>query len=574
MTKLHYHFGWKQANTQQIHITFEIHEHQGDELQLELSAWRPGRYEIANFAKNIYSIEATDADGNALSISKTTKDSWLVKTPGIRSIKVNYVYYAAVLNAGSSYLDADQLYVNPVNCCLYIPQRAQETCQIHLHIPQDYKVAIDLPSADKKFSYTCESFDRLADAPFIASKSLQHTQFETDGHTFHVWFQGYVKPDFEVLTRDFKAFASEQLKTMGNLPGKEYHFMFQILPTFFYHGVEHTYSTVCALGPGKSVFKAPMYDELLGVSSHELFHAWNVKTIRPAEMHPYNFKDENYSRLGWVYEGITTWYGDQFLLRSGVFDFNRFSKTFNEKLKRHFSSYGRFNMSVADSSFDTWLDGYDAGIPNRKTSIYTEGSLIAFILDSRLREFSNDEVSLDDLMRLLYADAKKGKSYSNEQLIAHLDSLAALNHAEFFQKYIHGTDSLEPLIRHGLNRLGLDIEDYKPFTNIEHAFGFRVKDGSANTEITLVAPGSPAEAAGLSVGNQLVAINNRRYDSDLYGDESEVFIQLFSNEELKEITMQNSGDLWFGSRRLILLQDVSLEQKASFKAWSKVEFPN
>jgi predicted metalloprotease with PDZ domain len=574
MTKLHYHFGWKQANTQQINITFEIQDHQADELQLELSAWRPGRYEIANFAKNIYSIEATDEQGNELEISKTSKDSWLVKTPGIDSIKVNYVYYAAILNAGSTYLDSDQLYVNPVNCCLFVPQRAQEACQVHLQIPLDFQVAIDLPSADKKFSYECESFDRLADTPFIASRSLQHTQFQTDDHTFHVWFQGYVNPDFDTLTHDFKAFASEQLKTMGDLPGKEYHFMFQILPTFFYHGVEHTYSTVCALGPGKSVFKAPMYDELLGVSSHELFHAWNVKTIRPVELHPYNFKRENYSSLGWVYEGITTWYGDHFLLRSGVFDFDRFSKTFNEKLKRHFTNYGRFNMSVADSSYDTWLDGYEAGIPNRKTSIYTEGSLIAFILDSRLREHSNDAISLDDLMRLLYADAKAGKSYSNEQLIAHLDSLAPLNHAEFFTKYVHGTENFEPLIRQGLNRLGLDIENYMPFTGIEHAFGFRLKDGASNKEVLLVAPGSPAELSGLSTGDQMLAINNRRYDADLYDGESDVSIHFFSNEVLKEIKMKNEQSMWFGSRRLKFLEEVSKEQKSAFKAWSKTEFPH
>lgn len=574
MTKLHYYFGWKQANTQQIHISFEIHDHQSDELRLELSAWRPGRYEIANFAKNIYSIEATDNEGNQLSISKTSKDSWLVKTPGINSIKVNYVYYAAILNAGSTYLDADQLYVNPVNCCLYIPERAQEACQLHLQIPDDYKVAIDLPSADKKFSYTCESFDRLADAPFIASKSLQHKQFETDEHTFHVWFQGYVNPDFEMLTRDFKAFASEQLKTMGNLPGREYHFMFQILPTFFYHGVEHTYSTVCALGPGKSVFKAPMYDELLGVSSHELFHAWNVKTIRPVEMHPYNFKNENYSRLGWVYEGITTWYGDQFLLRSGVFDFNRYSKTFNEKLKRHFINYGRFNMSVADSSFDTWLDGYDAGIPNRKTSIYTEGSLIAFILDSRLRAYSHDQVSLDDLMRLLYADAKNGKAYSNEQLISHLDALAPLNHADFFRNYIHGTGNLEPLILEALNRLGLDMEEYRPFSSVEHDFGFRLKDGNAQTEVLLVAPFSPAERAGLQTGDHLLAMNHRRYDAELYSGDSELTLHVFSNEVLKEMQMKKTGNTWFGSRRLKVLQNASVAQKTAFTSWAKIEFPN
>jgi predicted metalloprotease with PDZ domain len=573
MINLFYTFGWTQANTQQIHISFEIRGNTKDELQLDLAAWRPGRYEIANFAKNILSVEATDDSGKQLEILKTTKDSWIVKTPDVQTIRIKSIYYAAVLNAGSTYLDEEQLYVNPVNCCFFIPDRANEACQITLDIPSDYKVAIDLPSADVKFSYLSESFDRLADAPFIASKSLQHESFETMNHIFHLWFQGYVKPDFDLLIKDFKAFAEEQLQTMGKLPGKEYHFMFQILPTHFYHGVEHTYSTVCALGPGKSVFKAPLYDELLGVSSHELFHAWNVKTIRPKEMSPYNFKGENYSRLGWVYEGITTWYGDQFLLRSGVFDFTRYTKTFNEKLKRHFINYGRHNLSVADSSFDTWLDGYDTGIPHRKTSIYTEGSLIAFILDSRIRAYTKDSKSLDNLMQTLYADAKNGKSYSNEQLIEALDSLAPIDHAAFFASYIHGIADYEPLILEGLNRIGLDIELAKPFTAIEHAFGFRLKDSSASAEVLLVAPGSPAEKAGLSTGDQLVALNNRRFDVDLYEAEETVTIHVFSNEVIKVMLMQVDGNVWFVSRRLLINKNASASQKTAFKAWSKHELP-
>ena len=573
MTKLSYTFGWKQANTQQIHISFDVQGHTKDELHLELPAWRPGRYEIANFAKNILSVEATDDAGNELKIFKTSKDSWIVKTPGVHSIRIKSIYYAAILNAGSTYLDEEQLYVNPVNCCFFIPDRANEACQIILNISDDCRVAIDLPPADGKFSYSCESFDRLADTPFIASKSLQHKSFEILDHVFHLWFQGYIKPDFDLLINDFKAFANEQLLTMGKLPGKEFHFMFQILPKPFYHGVEHTYSTVCALGPGKSVFKAPLYDEFLGVSSHELFHAWNVKTIRPVEMQPYNFKNENYSRLGWVYEGITTWYGDQFLLRSGVFDFSQFSKTFNEKLKRHFINYGRHNLSVADSSFDTWLDGYDAGIPNRKTSIYTEGSLLAFILDSRIREYTHDAKSLDNVMQLLYADANEGKAYSNESLINVLDSIAPLDHAKFFSNYIHGTSDFEPLIREGLNRIGLHIELTKPFTAIEHAFGFRVKDSSSTSEILLVAPSSPAEKAGLSTGDELITLNNRRYDADLYEGDETVAIHVFSNEVMKVILMQSDGAVWFGSRRLVVNKNASASQQAAYKAWSKHELP-
>jgi predicted metalloprotease with PDZ domain len=177
--------------------------------------------------------------------------------------------------------------------------------------------------------------------------------------------------------------------------------------------VEHTNSTVIALGPSYGVMNNKGYEDLLGVSSHELFHAWNIKTIRPVEMMPYDYSRENYSRLGYVAEGVTTYYGDVMLLRSGVFTEEQYLKTFNELLEKHFNNFGRLNLSVADSSFDTWLDGYKQGVPGRKASIYTEGALCAFMLDIIIRKNSNNKRSLDDLMRLLYEEfGKKQRGYS------------------------------------------------------------------------------------------------------------------------------------------------------------------
>jgi predicted metalloprotease with PDZ domain len=163
------------------------------------------------------------------------------------------------------------------------------------------------------------------------------------------------------------------------------------------------------LGPGNEFVNKDWYDEFLGISSHELFHTWNIKSIRPVEMMPYDYSKENYSRLGFVAEGVTTYYGDFLLYRSGVFSDADYFKTFNEQLQKHFDNFGRFNLSVADSSFDTWLDGYNPGVPNRKVSIYTEGCLIAFMTDICIRKQTSNAHSLDDVMRALFTEFGKKK---------------------------------------------------------------------------------------------------------------------------------------------------------------------
>ena len=576
MAQLHYHIGWNNPGTQLIDIRFVVQNNTQEKVNIQLPSWRPGRYELGNFAKNIRSFQVEDKNGNPLPFQKLTKDLWSIEAGNCSEFHVIYTYYAVDLNAGSSYLDHEQLYVNPVNCCVFIPERINDSCQLELHLPDDYQIAIDINSTENKHCFAFDNFDRLADTPFIASANLLHREIHVADHTFHLWFMGDIEPDWDRLDKDFSRFCLEQLETMGALPGKHFHFYFQILQTAFYHGVEHTYSTVCALGPGNKVFTSDFYDELLGVSSHELFHAWNVKTIRPSEMAPYNFTGENYSRLGWVYEGITTWYGDQFLLRSGVFDTKRYLVTLNDKLKRHFTSYGRFNQPVAEASFDTWLDGYVPGIPHRKTSIYVEGSLIAFLIDSQLRERSNDSVSLDDLMRRLYDDARSGKSYSKESILSHLHAISGIDFSYFYANYIEGTHDFEPELMRCFARIGLNLNMHLPFSEAEHRFGFRIQESAGQTTIAMFAPDSPAEKSGLLVGDQIIACNERKILNNwtlLTDKHAEISLHVFSKERLKTIALKSTDEKYFSSRTISFDKIASIEQKQAYRNWAKNEFP-
>src|SRR6218665_1773775 len=482
------------------------------ETLVQLPAWRPGRYELGNFAKNIQKWAAYDEKGTALKFQKVSKDCWKVQTKDVKTLHIRYNYYAAEINAGSTFLDATQLYMNPVNCCVFIPERISEPCTLELKLPADYEVACGLtPSSQEKAGekcYTAKDFHELADSPFIASATLQHNQFVCEGTEFNFWFQGECKPDWSKLNNDFIKFCNHQLEMFKAAPFEKYHFLFQILPYKMYHGVEHTTSTVIALGPGYNLMKGELYEDLLGVSCHELFHAWNIKTIRPVEMHPYDYTKENYSKLGYVCEGVTTYYGDYLLYRCGVFNEQQYFQTFNERLQKHFDNFGRFNLSVADSSFDTWLDGYAPGIPNRKTNIYDEGNLLAFVTDMFIRKNSENKHSLDDVMCYLYNEfALQNKGYSDQDYKGVVEHFANASFDNIFNNYINGIADYEPLLQEAMSYVGCGLVKTSSSKFAEHALGIKVHEVAGVCKVSAVFSGSAADEAGISINDDLLLVN-------------------------------------------------------------------
>src|SRR5690606_25530372 len=217
-----------------------------------------------------------------------------IDTTSVQSIQVRYSYYAADLNAGSTFLDEELLYVNPINCLIYIKDREQEPCKLTVFVPENRQYAGALHLEEN--SMVADSYHQLVDSPFIFAKEIAHESYEVEGVLFHIWFHGLVRPDWERVLRDFKKFTTSQLRDFGEFPVKEYHFLLLIQPQRAYHGVEHLNSTVIVLGPSTDIFDS-VYDDLLGISSHELYHTWNVKAIRPVEMFPYDYSKENYSNM-------------------------------------------------------------------------------------------------------------------------------------------------------------------------------------------------------------------------------------------------------------------------------------
>src|SRR5690554_5462611 len=449
-------FDIKSPQQQYIQITVEV-KATGKETTVFFPAWRPGRYELGDFAKNMNHFQIFNGDGSPLEYQKSNKNTWIVQTQDCETFTIKYSYYAKDMNAGSTYLDASQLYVNPVNCCLFTDEAYNDPISVKLNIPKEWRVAHSLKVKDNTFTAT--DYDELVDSPFICSAQLQKTTYEVEGTTFYIWFNGVVKPEWEKLVNDFKAFTKTQIKRFLKFPTKEYHFMFQILPYATYHGVEHKNSTVITLGPSYAVFD-DLYTELLGVSSHELYHTWNVKSIRPSEMMPYDFKKENYSELGYIAEGVTTYMGDLMLYKSDVFDIDQYLLEMNKQIQRHMDNFGRFNYSVAESSFDTWLDGYEPGAPGRKVSIYTEGCLLAFIVDIYLLKYTANKRGLDDVMRSLYHNfGALGIGITEQDYQKEIENIAGQSMQWFFDDYVHGTKAYSSLLVDCLEYIGIEFHN-------------------------------------------------------------------------------------------------------------------
>ncbi len=516
-------------------------------LVFQLPAWRPGRYELGNFAKNVRDFKAFDTEGNKLPVVKRSKDSWLIRTEGIDELTVNYNYYANELNGGSTFLSENLLYVNPVNCFIYELGNESEECSVSIPVASNEQVAHSFEKLSNG-DFKATSFHDLVDCPFIVSARLQQKSYESHGVKFNVWFEGEVKPEWDKVMIDFKKFTDFQLDKFGSIPVKEFHFLNLISPYTAYHGVEHFKSTVIHLGPSYDIFDK-LYTELLGVSSHELYHVWNVKSIRPEEMFPYDYAKENYTRLGFVAEGVTTYMGDRILFECGVFDKKQYHKEFLEYVTRHFHNDGRLHYSVADSSYDTWLDGYVQGVPGRKTSIYVEGCLIAYICDMRIRQATNGDKSLHDVMTKMYELTNQRVGYSDTIYQEVLELIGGISFQDIFDNLINGIEDFKPYLTEALKFENKKLIEL-PTDRASNWFGIKGVQQKSEYTVKLVLENSAAYSSGVVAGDVIIAVNGIPLNNDLdkwlgYFNHEDLTLSINRNGSIIQVNIEKVNEFQF-----------------------------
>ncbi|MCC6383950.1 MAG: M61 family peptidase [Bacteroidia bacterium] len=548
----------KSRTSQFIEVNIKIENINTDNIALQIPAWRPGRYELGNFAANVKSFNVQNLGGENLKFQKTGKERWTIDCKGLSEIMVSYEYFAVKPDAGGCWLTPDVFYVNPIHCCMYVEGRENEQCIVNFAENEELEIATSLERKGQSV-WVAASYDELVDSPILAAPKLNHESFTFQDTEYHIWIQGDCEPDWKRIKNDFIGFTKQQIEVMGKIPVREYHYLVLALPFKFYHGVEHLKSTVLALGPASKWMEESVYAEFIGVASHELFHVWNVKSFRPAEMTPYNYSRENYSKFGWIYEGITTYYGDLFLARSHFFNHDQYFDEIGKRLQKHLDNTGRFNYSISESSFDTWVDGYKAGIPGRRTSIYDEGSLISFILDMMIRR-SSGKYSLDDFIREVNNSfGKANKGYDEKSIRAIILSLTDKNTLRIFWQLLEEPVSYIATLENHFDYLGLALIYTPNEKEHEHAAGIRLDDSKPHPKVVAIGQSSPAEIDGLMFGDEVTEMR-------MEGDYIEMEVMTYNKPRKLHIRLRES-ESYFPKVILRKQEFVTEKQKRAFDWW-------
>ncbi len=552
------------------HVTLTVAAPDPAGQVLALPAWIPGSYMIREFSKNIVQIRAA-CKGEALELTKLDKHSWRA-APCKGPLVVSYEVYAWDMSVRTAHLDQTHGFFNGTSVYLRVLGQEASKHEVELIRPQDaaaknWRVATALPELKAKRygfgTYVASNYDELIDHP-VEMGDFELASFKAHGVPHDIVITGRVPNlDMERLQKDLKAICESQIaffepKTK-KAPMNRYVFMTYAVGDG-YGGLEHRASTalICARndlpstsGP-RSGEPSDGYLKFLGLCSHEYFHTWNVKRIKPAVFAPYDLQVENYTPLLWLFEGFTSYYDDLLLVRAGICSEAAYLKLQAKTINSVLRGSGRTKQSVADSSFDAWGKYYrqDENAPNAIVSYYTKGSLIALVFDLTIREKTKGKKSLDDVMLALWDRYGrdfyngKGRGVTEAEVEALFDEVGGLKLKPLFNRFIRGTEEL-PLAKlyagFGV-KLADDRKSSKP--SLDASFG---RDGN-DWKLSQVHEGGAAHAAGLSAGDILMAIDGLRVNASpdgmlaRYSVGDAVVVHAFRRDELMSFNVELMGD--------------------------------
>ena len=528
MKSPHYLIESSNPATHIFEVTLHIEDPSNEEI-LWMPTWIPGSYLIREFARNIMDIKAYDEQGT-LSIFKTDKSTWTLKTRTFPTT-VTYRVYAWDLSVRAAHLDQTHGYFNGTSIFLAVQGRENLQQNVTLAQPQgcnDWKVATTLPKREGDNyifgEYYAPDYDALIDHP-VEMGTFKMLHFEAEGVPHEVALTGKCEVNAERLCADLQTICAYQIRLFGTeAPMKRYLFQVMVVGKG-YGGLEHRASTslLCSrtdLPQSLLHQRKGKYLQFLGLCSHEYFHTWNVKRIKPEAYLPYDLSKEAYSKQLWAFEGITSYYDDLTLIRTNLIDEEDYLKLLAKTITRVRSTPGRKVQSVGDSSFDTWIKFYrqDENSPNSLISYYAKGSLVALGLDLHLR--LNSSITLDDVMRALWqGHGMLGVGVPEDGIQTTAERLSGLSLENFFQQYVYGTEDV-PLEEY-FSAFGLNLHMREPTSNADMggkisnknsaASGWMgAKFASANRGVLLknVFTDSPAMNAGLSAGDVIIAIDH------------------------------------------------------------------
>jgi len=543
------------AHIFQVELTLENPNPLGQVFSLP--NWIPGSYLIRDFSKHIISISA-QSSGEAITVKKLDKNHWFTQ-PCDQSITLQYELYAFDLSVRCAYLANERAFFNGSSVFLKAVGFEDNPCELAINYPTsnmlgDWSCATTLKLKSKHKGceiYQAHNYQDLIDHP-VEMADFTRFEFEVSGIPHAMTLTGQHTTDITRLRADLIRICQHHIDFFGDdIPFDQYLFL-TLVRTKAYGGLEHKKSSslICSrkeLPIEDTPEINPDYTRFLALCSHEYFHAWWIKTIKPASFHLLNLGRENYTEQLWIFEGFTSYYDELSLLRTKLLSPEQYLTLFAQTLTRVQKSQGRYKQSLAESSFDAWTKFYqqDENAPNAIVSYYTKGALLAFVLDIEIRSRSNDTHTLDDVLKLIWVSYQDIglEDDTVQKVVAHLTQS---DFTEFFDDYLYGVSELP--LKQAFSYVGISCEFSHKKAELSN-FGIGINEEQEFAVISHVLEGTCAQMAGLYVGDRIMSIDGVKVQAkdlanaiDSYTEDSMIQIGIFRDELLSElsVTIANS----------------------------------
>jgi predicted metalloprotease with PDZ domain len=539
-------------------------------IDIYMAVWTPGSYLVREYERNVEAVTAA-ADGRPLLVEKTRKNRWRIATGGAASVTVHYRVYSREMTVRNNWVEAGFAMLNGAPTFLTLLERGPRPHEVRIELPAAWKAASTplMPIAGTALAYRADDFDTLVDSPIIAGNPVVR-EFTVDGKRHALVLEG--DPAFFDADRaaaDVQKIVVAAKAVMGPYLYPHYYF-FNIVGAGG-GGLEHKNSFL-GMTDRFTTRTRGAYLGWLSLVSHEYFHNWNVKRLRPVELGPFDYENENYVKTLWVAEGFTDYYADVLLRRAGLITHDEYFSSLSDQIESVQTTPGRLVTSVNMASYDTWIKQYrpDENTANTTISYYPKGAVIGFLLDATIRAATGGTKSLDDGMRLALARYAGDKGYTADEFYRVMSEVAGADLRPFFAKAVESTDELDYTV--ALDFFGLGFGRTDP-ADTRTDLGAATRADNGRLVVTAVRRGTPAIAAGINVDDEILAMDGVRVRADGLaarlaqyrpGDKVAVLVARRDRLVTLNVTLGRApGSAW----RLTLRPAITDEQKARIFAW-------
>lgn len=516
------------------------------QAQLKMPVWTPGSYLVREYARHVQDFAVKDAGGRALAWQKINKNTWQVDTKGAREIVVSYRVYSNELTVRTNELNDEHAFWNNAALLMFPAGQLAAPSTVRVMPYSKWKVATGLPRvAGATNTFRAPNYDVLYDSPFEVS-DFKEISFDVRGKPHRVVITGEGNYDLKKIAEDTAKIAEEGYKIFGEFPFDDYTIIINLRGG---GGLEHLNST--ALQWNRFGFKPQSrYNGFLSLVAHEYFHLWNVKRIRPDALGPFDYENENYTKLLWVAEGTTAYYENLLLRRAGLVSEKDVLDARANAIEQLQNRPGRFETSLEEASFDAWIKYYrqDENAVNNQISYYDKGEIVSMMLDVQIRTASGGAKSLDDVMLYLYNEFyKKNRNYTPADFQKAAELAAGRSLEDFFSKYVRGEAEID--YNGILNGIGLELAATEPDKSKAYIGADLTEEGGRLT-IRSIPANTPAYEQGLNTGDQIVAIDGYRASNSFlqsYLSERKpndtVKLTVFRFDKLRDVTFKLGANM-------------------------------